>query len=78
MEKNQNEIDVLNELNKGTCIGRDAIHYIIDKVDNRALRKELDIQYAKYEAISERIHKIYPKYEDNTPDKNGIMNKVMM
>lgn len=35
----KNNIDVLDELNKGACMGMDAIHYILDKVDNEALKK---------------------------------------
>ena len=42
---NKNEINVLDELNKGTCMGMDAIHYILEKVDNESLKKELDCQY---------------------------------
>ena len=32
MSKEKNEINVLDELNKGACMGRDAIAFIIDKV----------------------------------------------
>ena len=28
----ENEVNVLDELNKGTCMGIDAIHFILDKV----------------------------------------------
>lgn len=33
------EIDVLDELNKGACMGRDAIHFILDKVEDDNLKK---------------------------------------
>ena len=31
MEKENNEINVLDELNKGACMGQDAIHFILEK-----------------------------------------------
>ena len=37
MEENKN---VLDEINKGACMGKDSIHYILDKVENKKLRKE--------------------------------------
>ena len=40
---NKEEINVLDELNKGACMGRDAIHFILDKVTDEKLRKELKI-----------------------------------
>ncbi len=32
--KDENEVNVLDELNKGVCMGRDAIHFILDKVED--------------------------------------------
>ena len=46
--KNENEINVLDELNKGACMGQDAISFILDKVENPKLKKVLDEQYLKY------------------------------
>ena len=40
--KNENEINVLDELNKGACMGQDAISFILDKVENPKLKKVLD------------------------------------
>ena len=54
MEDNKNEVNVLDELNKGACMGRDAIHFIIDKVENADLEKELTIQYNKYKEMLEK------------------------
>ena len=51
----ENEINVLDELCKGACMGMDAIHFIIDKVEDQALKKELDIQYSKYQNIHNEI-----------------------
>ena len=73
----ENEINVLDELNKGACMGRDAIHFILDKVEDEGLKKELDREYKKYKEISERISKTYPEYSDSEPHETSAMNKVM-
>lgn len=77
MENDKNEINVLDELSKGACMGRDAIHFIMDKVKDQGLLVELNRQYEKYKDISNKIEKIYPKYNDREPHKTGPMNKVM-
>ena len=49
MEEN---INALDELNKGACMGMDAIKFIIDKVDSKKFKDGLLNQYKKYEDIS--------------------------
>ena len=74
----ENEVDVLDELNKGACMGMDAIDFIIDKVDNEALKKELDNQHREYKEISEEINNLYPDYTTKKePHKTSAMNKAM-
>ena len=77
MNKNKNEINVLDELNKGACMGKDAIHFILDKVEDEALKEELNIQYKKYNEISDKINNIYSKYNDDKPHETTAMNKAM-
>ena len=77
MSKNEQEVNVLDELSKGACMGRDAIHFIMDKVEAEDLKQELDRQYREYKEISEEIYKIYPEYSDNEPHKTNAMNKMM-
>ena len=76
MEKN-NEVNVLDELNKGACMGQDAIHFILDKVEDKELEKELNIQYNKYKKITDEISKLYPEYSDKKPHETSVMNKMM-
>lgn len=71
------EIDVLDELNKGACMGRDAIHFILDKVSDDTLKEELNNQYNKYKEILDKISEIYPEYSDSEPHETNVMNKVM-
>ncbi len=75
--EDKNEINVLDELNKGACMGKDAIHFILDKVEDENLKKELNNQYEKYKSISDRINKIYPEYSDDKPHETTAMNKAM-
>ena len=73
----ENEINVLDELNKGACMGMDAIHFIIDKVEDEEFHKELERQYKGYKKISDRICELYPEYSNDEPHETNAMNKVM-
>lgn len=73
----EQEINILDELNKGACMGRDAISFIVDKVKDESLKKELEIQSGKYDDILNKISKLYPEYSDNKPHETSTMNKVM-
>ncbi len=72
----ENEINVLDELSKGACMGMDAIHFIMDKVKDKALKKELEHQYEEYSKTKEKIDKIYPD-DDKKPHETNAMNKAM-
>lgn len=77
MTKEINEVNVLDELNKGACMGRDAIKFIIDKVDDEDLKKELKNQYSKYDEIVTKIGELYPEYSQKEPHETSTMNKMM-
>ena len=77
MKEDKQDINVLDELNKGACMGRDAIHFIMDKVKDENLKKELERQYAKYKETNEKICQLYPEYNNREPHKTGTINKVM-
>ena len=77
MNEEKKEIDVLDELNKGACMGRDAIHFILDKVEDDNLKKELNNQYNKYKDITDKIGKLYPEYSSKEPHETNAMNKMM-
>ncbi len=55
----------------------DAIHFIMDKIKDDALKQELDIQYNKYKSISDKICELYPEYSDKKPHETNAMNKAM-
>lgn len=77
MNNEQNDVNVLDELNKGACMGRDAIHFILDKVKDNGLKQELNNQYDKYKSISDKISNLYPEYSEDKPHETNAMNKVM-
>lgn len=70
-------INALDELNKGATMGMEAIHFIIDKVEDDNFKSVLDKEYKKYESIAKKISEIYPEYSDKLPHKINAMNKAM-
>ena len=78
MEKENSTINILDELNKGACMGMDAIHFVLDKVKDKNLKKELEHQYKEYESIAKKISDLYPEYDpQGEPHETNTMNKVM-
>ena len=77
MKENKNEVNVLDELHKGACMGQDAIFFIKDKVKDEELKKELENEYSKYKEIADKICDLYPEYSEKEPHKTNIMNKTM-
>lgn len=70
-------VKVLNEVNKGTTMGMDAITYIIDKVGDEKFKKVLNVEYGKYKEIAERVDNIYSEYSPKEPQETNAMNKMM-
>jgi hypothetical protein len=74
MEEN---INALDEIHKGACMGCDAISFVLDKVEDNDFKNELESEFNFYKSIETKIDKIYPKYDDGEPHETGIMNKAM-
>lgn len=77
MNEQENEINVLDELNKGACMGKDAIHFVLDKVEDDNLKQVLNEQYEKYNNITKRISELYPEYSNKEPHETNAVNKVL-
>lgn len=77
MNEDQNEVNVLDELHKGACMGIDAIHFILEKVQDKKLHKLLEKQYKEYEKIANEICELYPEYSDKKLHETSAMNKFM-
>ena len=71
------DINALDEIHKGASMGKDAINYILDKVEDDNLKKELEREYNNYEDIAKKIEDIYPKYNEGKPHETNAMNKAM-
>lgn len=71
------DINALDELHKGCCMGKDAIDFILDKVEDENLKKELKNEHKEYQKVEDMIDKIYPKYTDGDPHSTNVMTKAM-
>jgi len=74
MEK---EIKALDELNKGSCMGVDAIDFILDKVQDEEFKKVLTDQKDEYEKLTDKIGNLYKEFSDKEPHETGAMTKAM-
>ncbi len=70
-------VKVLDEVNKGTTMGMEAIHFVSDKVGDERFKKVLDGEYGKYKEIANRVDDIYSQYTSKQPQETTLMNKMM-
>lgn len=77
MKEKKDNINALDEIHKGACMGEEAISFILEKVEDDDLKNELESEYNEYESIALEIEKIYPKYNEGEPHKTSAMNKAM-
>ena len=70
-------INALDEIHKGSCMGCDAISFVLDKVEDREFKSELESEFNFYKSIESKVDKIYSKYDDGEPHETGIMTKAM-
>lgn len=70
-------VKVLDEVNKGTTMGMEAIHFVSNKVGDERFKKVLDVEYGKYRDIANRVDNIYSQYSQDEPQETNIMNKMM-
>ena len=74
--ENQN-LNILDEINKGATMGMNAISYVSDKVSDYNFKQVLDTEYNKYRDISRRVNNLYSNYSDKEPHETNAMNKMM-
>ncbi len=75
MEKEN--INALDEIHKGACMGMDAVHFTLDKVEDDELKKVLEKMYNDYESLAKHVEEIYPDYNDGQPHETSMMTKAM-
>ena len=71
-----NNINVLDELNKGCSMGMVALDYII-KSDENEFNKLLTNQYKEYEDLSNRINELYDEYTSDKIHETSFIEKAM-
>lgn len=74
--ENQN-LNILDEVNKGATMGMDAISYVSEKAKDESFRHVLDVEYEKYKKISNRVNELYSNYSYKEPHETGTMTKMM-
>lgn len=74
--ENEN-LNILDEVNKGATMGMNAISFVSDKVSDENFKQVLDTEYNKYRDISRRVHQLYNNYTDKQPHETNAMNKMM-
>lgn len=74
--ENQN-LNVLDEVNKGATMGMDAISYVSEKVKDGDFKQVLDVEYNKYKDISRRVNTLYSNFSSKEPHETNAMNKMM-
>ena len=74
--ENQN-LNILDEVNKGATMGMDAISYVSEKVVENDFKNVLDTEYNKYKDISNRVNNLYDNYSNKEPHETNAMNKIM-
>ena len=73
----EENINALDEIHKGSCMGMDAIKFTLDKVEDDNLKAVLQQDFNDYQEIAKKIEAIYPEYDNDEPHKTNTMNKVM-
>ena len=75
--REENNIKFLNELNKGCCMGSDAVKVILEKIEGKDFKKTVEDLLEKYDDLTEKINKKYSDYSDKDPDETTAMNKAV-
>ena len=73
----QNELNILDEINKGASMGVSAIQDIKPKVKDRNFLDVLDTEEDKYHRISDRVTSLYKNFSEKNPHTPNGMEKAM-
>ncbi|MBQ9267514.1 MAG: hypothetical protein IJ217_04470 [Clostridia bacterium] len=71
------DLNILDEINKGATMGMNAISFVTDKAEDDNFRDVLNTEYNKYEDISRRVNRLYNNYSAKEPHETSPMNKMM-
>lgn len=73
----EEKVNILDELNKGACMGINAIKYIVPKSDDKKFKNELEREGKNYQIISDKINRIYDKYSEEYPRETSKLEDAM-
>ena len=74
---NQENKEVLDEINKGCNMGKDALSVILEKSEDNGFKKIIFDIIKKYDLLSEHINKLYENEVDEEPKDTSTMSKIM-
>ena len=74
--ENQN-LNILDEINKGSTMGMNAISYVSNKAEDENFKHVLNVEYNKYQDISKKVNNLYSHYSDKEPHETNAMTKMM-
>ncbi len=72
------DLEILNEINKGALIGMESLENIGDKLENSELKGVLENQYREYKSISNQIKDKFDEKDklEKIPMAMKLMNKT--
>ena len=72
-----NNINVLDELNKGCSMGIDALNMILDKTQEDKFKELLSEQLVEYQELASRIFDLYKDYTSSEIHSTNMIAKMM-
>ena len=73
-----NNINALNEINKGCLMGIESLEIILKKIEEPTFKELLEKQINEYQDISIRTDELYREYTNKDIDKTTTMEKAML
>lgn len=70
-------INALNELNKGAKMGEDAVNVILDKIKEKKLKSIVTSLLEEYKKTLKNVEAIYNDYSKGEAKETSLMNKIM-
>ena len=72
-----NNMNVLDEINKGCFMGIDALDIVIKKVSDTSFKEVLEKQYEEYVSLTNIIDELYKEYSDKEAHETNMITKAM-
>ena len=73
----KDNINTLDEIHKGACMGQDALKVVIEKAEDAKLKSELEREFDLYDDIAKKIEEMYQKYNEGEPHDTIVIGMNM-